>query len=66
MKNKIKFLEVEYIDKGTFVGGEEEAYDLDENLNGKTELVVIKKSDFDNLIKDSESLNAILNIAQGE
>ncbi len=49
---KIPFVEVEYIDKGTFCGGEEDSYYLeyDEHREFKhKDFVVIRKEDFEYL-----------------
>lgn len=51
---KIPFVEVEYVDSGTFQGGEEDCYylqvDENEGFNHK-EFVVIRKEDFEYLKK---------------
>lgn len=54
---KIPFVEVEYIDSGTFQGGEEDCYDLRFNQQDhnedfeKKDFVVIRKEDFQYLKK---------------
>lgn len=44
----MKYINAEYIESGTFVSGEEDCYNL--GLRNDTDVVVIKKSDFDKIL----------------
>lgn len=48
MSNAIKTVDVEYIENGTFVGGEEDCSRA--GINDKTEYIVLKKSDYEQLL----------------
>ena len=65
MSNKIKVVSVDYIESGTFVGGEEDCYNAD--INKEEPYVVIKEIDYALLQITANKYVKILNLlAQDE
>ena len=63
-KNSIKTVAVEYIESGTFVGGEEDCYKAKINSDGN--YLVIKERDYNNLQCAASKYTKILHILSND